>query len=247
MNFSLWNLEAWAKDAQPYHRVHLGLLCRKVFCPGHNALTNAGAKYSFTLYSIMHKSKTNKQLKKCNLGSNTGIWPLFQFSAAVETEVVCWLQSRLLETIPSVCWFQKLKISPLFFQSALAQSGVNGGRCWLQPSTSLSWLTSWKWWMSRPASWWRSWRGRQGMVRSTVLATSLSVPLTSFVVGEINADVCPFVQACMRVRRCFKEDSLFLWEWDYIIRIFVCAETAMGKKIYAQSNSDSEYVKSVYK
>ena len=27
----------------------------------------------------------------------------------------------------------------------------------------------------------------------------------------------------------------------------VIAETAMGKKIYAQNNSDSEYVKSVYR
>lgn len=47
------------------------------------------------------------------------------------------------------------------------------------------------------------------------------------------------VWECLRV---FKEG------WSiYKEKIFVCAETAMGKNIHAQSNSDSEYVKSVYK
>lgn len=36
------------------------------------------------------------------------------------------------------------------------------------------------------------------------------------------------------------------WEFKYPLNN-VFSETAMGKKIYAQSNSDSEYVKSVYK
>lgn len=195
-----------------------------------------------------------------------------------------------------VCFFGKLIISPLV-QSALAQSGVNGEKCWLPPSTSPSWPTFWKWWTSRPASWCRSWTSRQGRVHSTVSTTSPSVPLTSYVVGTLNAyvrllvqmwqsaerpsglrtrhswvtsDVCqPFTktdtssanafsqsigglviglstatQACV-CAYVLKKQLGFFWEWDF--NILVCAETAMGKKIYAQSNSDSEYVKSVYK
>lgn len=38
----------------------------------------------------------------------------------------------------------------------------------------------------------------------------------------------------------------FIKKWIYILNN-TFSETAMGKKIYAQSNSESEYVKSVYK
>lgn len=66
--------------------------------------------------------------------------------------------------------------------------------------------------MSRPASWWRSWRSRQGRVRSTVSATSLSVPSTSFAVGEINAYVCLFVQASASVSVCVLKKTVYFYE-----------------------------------
>lgn len=114
----------------------------------------------------------------------------------VKTETVCWLQICLHWTFLSSKGSKSHRFSS---HSALAQNGVNGERCWLPPSTSLSWLTSWKWWMTRPASWCRSWRSRQGRLHSTASTMSPSAPSTSFVVGEINAHVFLFVHGRVRV------------------------------------------------
>lgn len=91
---------------------------------------------------------------------------------------------------------------PLFFRSAPALSGVRGERCWLPPSTSPSWPTSWKWWTSRPTSWWRSLRSRQGRVRSTASTTSPSVPWTLFVVSEQKYTQCN-KYVCERMKQPF--------------------------------------------